>query len=96
MLERDFQKGLIRELKQLFPGCVIMKNDANYIQGIPDLVILYGKKWAALELKKSKKASHRPNQEYYVEKFNNMSYSAFVYPENKEEILNELEQALQP
>lgn len=96
MLERDFQKSLIRELKQLFPGCVIMKNDANYIQGIPDLVILYGKKWAALELKKSKKASHRPNQEYYVEKFNNMSYSAFVYPENKEEILNELEQALQP
>ena len=96
MLERDFQKNLIRELKQLFPGCVIMKNDANYIQGIPDLVILYGKKWAALELKKSKGASHRPNQEYYVEKFNEMSYSAFVYPENKEEILDELQQALQP
>ena len=96
MLERDFQKNLIRDLKQLFPGCVVMKNDANYIQGIPDIVILYGKKWAALELKKSKNASHRPNQDYYVDKFNEMSYSAFVYPENKEEILDELQQALQP
>lgn len=96
MLERDFQKNLIRDLKQLFPGCVVMKNDANYIQGIPDIVILYGKKWAALELKKSKNASHRPNQDYYVDKFNKMSYSAFVYPENKEEILDELQQALQP
>lgn len=96
MLESKFQADLIKELKQLFPGCVIMKNDPEYIQGIPDLTILYGAKWATLECKKSKKASHRPNQEYYVDKLNDMSYSAFVYPENKEEVLNELQQALQP
>jgi hypothetical protein len=96
MLESKFQADLIKELKQLFPGCVIMKNDPEYIQGIPDLTILYGAKWATLECKKSKKASHRPNQEYYVDKLNGMSYSAFVYPENKEEVLNELQQALQP
>jgi hypothetical protein len=96
MLESKFQADLIKELKQLFPGCVIMKNDPEYIQGIPDLTILYGAKWATLECKKSKKSSHRPNQEYYVDKLNGMSYSAFVYPENKEEVLNELQQALQP
>ena len=96
MLESKFQAGLVKEIKQLLPGCVIMKNDPEYIQGIPDLTILYGNKWATLECKKSKNESHRPNQDYYVDKMNSMSYSAFVYPENKEDILDELQQALQP
>lgn len=95
MLESKFQAGLIKEIKQLLPGCVIMKNDPEYIQGIPDLTILYGNKWATLECKKSKNESHRPNQDYYVDKMKSMSYSAFVYPENKEDILDELQQALQ-
>lgn len=94
--ESKFQKGLIDKIKSRFPGCVIMKNDANYIQGIPDLTILHGDKWAMLEVKKSEKASHQPNQDYYIKKANEMSYASFVYPENEEEVLNELEQALEP
>lgn len=69
-----------------------MKNDSSYIQGIPDLLVLYEDKWATLEVKKSKTAYRRPNQEYYVNTMNNMSYSSFIYPENKEAVLNELEQ----
>lgn len=65
-----------------------MKNDSSYIQGIPDLLVLFRNKWAALEVKKSNTASHRPNQDYYVDKMNDMSYAAFIYPENKEEVLN--------
>lgn len=93
-LERDFQRNLIKELKDIFVGCIIMKNDSSYIQGIPDLLILYKDRWAALEVKKSATASHRPNQEYYVDKMDEMSYASFIYPENKEAVLNELQQTL--
>lgn len=93
-LERDFQAKLIKELKSIFPGCIIMKNDPDYIQGIPDLIILYKNKWAALEVKRSADATHRPNQDYYVDKMDDMSFAAFIYPENKEEVLYELQQAL--
>lgn len=95
MLERDFQSQLIKDIKQMLPGCIVMKTDPNYIQGIPDLLILYRDKWAALECKKSEKASRRPNQEYYVELMDEMSFADFIYPENKEEVLNELQQSLQ-
>lgn len=93
MLENSFQAKLIRELKELFPGCIVMKNDASYIQGIPDLLILYKNRWASLECKKNMRAKKRPNQEYYVGLMNEMSFSRFICPENKEEILNELQQA---
>ena len=72
-LESGFQDRLISELKTLFPGCMVFKMDQ--IQGIPDLLILYGKKWASLEHKKSLKAKRQPNQEYYVELMNKMSFS---------------------
>lgn len=91
--ENKFQADLIKELKQLFPGCIILKNDANYIQGIPDLTIFYNDRWAVLECKKNRIASHRPNQDYYVKKMDDMSFARFIYPENKEEIINELQQA---
>ena len=94
--ESGFQAGIIRELKQRFPGCIVMKNDPNYIQGIPDLTVLYGKRWATLECKRSKKEKHRPNQDYYVEMMRSMSYSSFIYPENKEKVFNELEQTFRP
>lgn len=94
MLESDFQAKLIKELKVRFPGCMVLKNDASYIQGVPDLLVLHNDKWASLEVKKSKKAKHRPNQDYYVEKMNEMSFSAFIFPENKEDVLHDLEQAL--
>ena len=94
MLENRFKTKLIKEIKELFPGCIVMHMDANEYQGIPDLLILYKNKWAALEGKKNAEARHRPNQDYYVNLMNDMSYAAFIYPENKEEILHELQQAL--
>ena len=87
-LESGFQDKLREELKSLFPGCMIFKMDQ--IQGIPDLLILFKDKWASLECKKSEKASHRPNQEYYVDLMNQMSFSSFIYPENKDEVLEGL------
>lgn len=92
-LERDFQRSLIKELKELFEGCIITKLDSGHIQGIPDLLILWGKHWATLECKKSATAHRQPNQEYYVKRMNRMSFSRFIFPENKEEVLHELEQA---
>lgn len=91
-LERDFQAGLIKDLKQMFPGCIVMKNDSSYIQGIPDLLILYKDKWASLEVKKAANANRQPNQEYYVNQMNEMSFSRFIFPENKESVLNDLYQ----
>ena len=94
-LERDFQAGLIKDLKQMFPGCIVMKNDSSYIQGIPDLLILYKDKWASLEIKKTANANRQPNQEYYVNQMNEMSFSRFICPENKEEVINELCETLE-
>lgn len=93
--ERSFQASLIRELKKRFDGCIVTKLDSSHIQGIPDLLILHGKHWATLECKRSAKSRHRPNQDYYVERMNEMSFSRFIYPENRKEILDELEQAFQ-
>ena len=90
-LERDFQSKLIKEIKEKFPGCLVMKNDSGYIQGIPDLTVLYGDKWAALEVKRTATASHRPNQEYYVGLMDEMSFARFICPENKQEVLHEME-----
>ena len=92
MLENRFKTNLINEIKKLFPGCMVVHLDPNEIQGIPDLLILYRDTWAALEGKKSQNASHRPNQDYYVDHMNQMSYAAIVYPENKNDILLELQQ----
>lgn len=93
MRESKFQADLKKELKELFPGCIITKLDSGDIQGIPDLLVLYNNKWATLENKRSVNAPKRPNQEYYVAKMNDMSFSRFIYPENKEEVLNELREA---
>lgn len=95
MLESKFQANLVKELKQLFKGCIVMKNDSSYIQGVPDLLILHGNKWAALECKKTARASKRPNQEYYVGLMNKMSFARFISPENKEEVLHDLHKAFE-
>ena len=87
-LESGFQDKLRDEIKSLLPGCMIFKMDQ--IQGIPDLLILFGHKWASLECKKTAKASRRPNQEYYVDIMNKMSFSRFIYPENKDTVIQEL------
>lgn len=93
MLENKFKTNLIKELEEMFPGCIITHLDPNEIQGIPDLLILYKDRWAVLEGKKSANATHRPNQDYYVNLMNEMSFASFIYPENKEEVLYELQQS---
>lgn len=94
MKERDYQAALIKKLKKLFPGCMVLKNDEQYIQGIPDLTIFYKDRWAMLEVKIDSRASVRPNQEYYVAQANGMSFAAFINPENEEEVIRDLQQAL--
>ena len=95
MRENKFQSDLIKELKSLFPGCIVMKNDSSYIQGIPDLLVLYKDKWGSLECKRSPKANKQPNQEYYVDRMNEMSFASFICPENKEEVLRELHKSFE-
>ena len=95
MKESEFQSKLIKELEQRFPGCLVLKTDPGYLQGMPDLLILYENTWAALECKKEKKAARRPNQEYYVDILNKLSFSRFIYPENKEEVLNDLQRTFE-
>ncbi len=95
MKESKFQADLKKELKTRFPGCIVTKLDSSDIQGIPDLLVLYKNKWACLENKRDSRASKRPNQEYYVNKMNEMSFARFIYPENREEVLNELSKAFE-
>ncbi len=89
-LERDYQPNVKKRLKKEFPGCIVMKNDPNQIQGIPDLLILHKDRWAMLETKKEKNSSKRPNQSYYVDKIDSMAFARFISPENEEEVFNEL------
>lgn len=93
VLESKYQRQLIKTLKVLFPGCVVLKNDPTYLQGIPDLIVLYNDRWAALEVKVSSRAKVQPNQEYYVDKMSDMSFSAFIYPENEERVLDALQRS---
>ena len=90
MLENRFKTKLIKEIEHLFPGCIVTHLDPNEIQGIPDLLILYKDKWAALEGKKSADATARPNQHYYVGVMNDMSFAEFIFPENKDEVIERL------
>ena len=95
--ENQFQRTLVKEIRNHYNNeCIVTKLDSGYIQGIPDLLILHKDKWATLECKKSKNAHRQPNQQYYVNKMDKMSFSKFIYPENKEEVLNELYETLEP
>ena len=88
--ENVFQASLIRTIKNMLPGCIVLKLDPNYMQGIPDLLILHGLAWVALECKKSENAPHQPNQDFYVDKMNRMSFAAFIYPENTQQVLQDM------
>lgn len=92
--ETHYQHTLIQKIKQLLPGSYILKNDPTGFQGIPDLLVLHGPRWAMLEVKMSENANIQPNQRYYVESLNEMSFAAFIYPENEEDVLDALQQAL--
>lgn len=96
MRESQYQASLIRKLRSLYPDAIIMKNDAGYQQGLPDLTILNEDRWATLEVKAKRPSSPQafePNQEWYIEKMNSMSYSACIYPENEKDVLDGLQQA---
>lgn len=93
MLERDYQRRLKRVIEELFPGVLILKNDESYIQGIPDLTLLWEDRWAMLEVKASAKASLRPNQKTWIDNLNRMSFAAIIYPENEKEVLDALQQS---
>lgn len=93
MLERDFERGLRKRLERLFPGCLYLKLDPTAIQGIPDRLVVWQDRWAALELKRSRRAKRQPNQEHYVRMMDEWSFAAFVYPENVEEVLDALQRA---
>lgn len=92
-LESGFQDKLIKDLKTMFEGCMVFKMDQK--QGIPDLLVLHKNKWASLECKRNAKATKQPNQEYYVGLMDDMSFSRFIYPENKEEVLNDLRRSFE-
>ena len=94
--EGKFKRDLREKIEALLPGSMVLHLDPNEIQGIPDLLILYKNRWATLEAKAFKKAHHQPNQDYYVKLMNDMSFSRIIYPENEQEVLDELQQALQP
>lgn len=93
MSESKYQAKLIKTIRAILPGCVVLKNDPNYIQGIPDLIVLYQNKWAALEVKLRENSRHRPNQEYYVDLMDEMSFADFIYPENEREVLDALQRS---
>ena len=100
MLESQYQAKLIAKIKKLFPGCVVLKNDSGYMQGIPDWSIFYRDRWAMLEIKRKRPRpgsdDFEPNQEWYIEEFDKMSYCACVYPENERKVLREIQLALEP
>lgn len=91
MRESKYQAGLIKRIERRFPGCLVLKNDSALRQGIPDLTVLWNDTWFVLEVKESRDAAHQPNQDYYVQKLGEMSYAAFIFPENEEDVLNEFE-----
>lgn len=96
MLENQYQAQLIKKIKRRFPDCFVLKNDPAYLQGVPDLLILVDDRWAILEVKADWNSDQQPNQEYYIDLLNDMSFAAFIYPQNEQDVLDALQQALQP
>jgi hypothetical protein len=93
MTESQFQTNVIKKLKRMFPGCEVQKMDASYQQGFPDLLILWKDRWAVLEVKASALGNVQPNQDFYINRLGEMSFAAYIYPENEREVLNALQQA---
>jgi hypothetical protein len=89
--ERTYQAKLIRRIREMFPGCIILKNDSAYLQGVPDILVLYNCNWAMLEVKASDESDVQPNQQYYVELLDNMSFASFINPQNEEDVLHDLQ-----
>lgn len=95
MLESHYKRKLKVKLSKLFPGCVLIDNDPTRFQGIPDLLILYGGRWAMLEVKKDRTSSYRPNQPYWLSVFDSMSFASVIHPGNEPEVLHALQRSFQ-
>jgi hypothetical protein len=92
-LERDFQRETKYKLKVIFPGCIVKRNSTDDIQGFPDITVFYQGRFAMLEFKRSESASKRPNQEYWIEQIRGIGgFADFIYPENEQEIFDELKE----
>jgi hypothetical protein len=94
MRESQYQSKLIKTIKKMFPGCIVLKNDSGYLQGVPDIIVLYENLWGSLEIKINEDAEVQPNQAYYIDKMDNMSFAAFIHPGNEAEVLHGLQEAL--
>lgn len=93
-LESAFEADLYHDVTEsILPGSYMFKLDSSQRQGIPDRLILWRDRWAVLEVKRSANSPFRPNQEWYIDQFNRMSYASVIYPENKEAVLNDLQRA---
>jgi hypothetical protein len=93
--ESSFQSHVIARLRDLIgDDGFVFAMDGNYIQGFPDVLILYKGKWAALECKKSSKEPFQPNQEYYIDLIDSLSFCRVIYPSIENEVFNDLQQAL--
>ena len=89
--ENKYQAGLIKKIRNKYPDAIVLKVDSSYIQGIPDLLILLNGQWAALEVKKDPRAPYQPNQEYWIDTMNRMSFASDINPIKEEMVLYELE-----
>jgi hypothetical protein len=96
MREATYQRNLIVKLKQMFPGCFILKNDPSFCQGVPDILILYRDRWAMLEVKMDSSSNVQPNQAFYVEQLGEMSFASFINPSTEEDVLYALQRTLCP
>lgn len=94
--ETPFQADVVLKIRKMFPGCIITRGNSASLQGIPDVFIVYGDRWAMLEFKRSPNEVHQPNQDWYVDMLNKWSFAAFIFPENEEEVLRELQHAFRP
>lgn len=91
--ETKYRAELIRKLGEMFPGCSVLKNNPAELQGIPDILLLFRDKWAMLEVKFAENSPKQPNQEYYIERFGEMSFASFINPDNEDEVLCAIQQS---
>lgn len=95
-LERDFQAALVKELEDRFPGCIVLVKPGYYVQGFPDLLVLHKNRWAALECKRKRPTRDddwEPNQQWWLSELDGIGFASVIYPENRKEILDEIQRA---
>lgn len=87
-LESSYQNYLVQHLENLYPDALVMKNDPNYRQGIPDIIVLIGSTYGIFEVKRSSNEHHQPNQDWYVNHICDCGgFASFIYPENETQVL---------